>query len=187
VGGSGARYPTCSQNAHTLILHQPCYAGGGWEYSVADQEPQDPNEPRAILTQSKALHGLAAVSGTGLGADLVYFATPHPFEELEKTAFLLPFMAVFGQGRCHAGCKGATGDLAVEVASFSQSGFMLANRLLDEFASIEGKLQFPQIQNTTGPALACEANSLPLTVFVLVRDPSGTYLFFLHYIGALSS
>ena len=87
---------------------------------------------------------LSAPLCLGLGADLVYFATPHPFEELEKTAFLLPFVAVFGQGRCHAGCKGAKGDLAAEVASFSQSGFMLANRLLDEFASIEGKLQCSQ-------------------------------------------
>lgn len=45
-------------------------------------------------------------------------------------------MAVFGNGRCHAGCKGAKGDLAVEVASFSQSGFMLANRLLDESTAL---------------------------------------------------
>ena len=40
--------------------------------------------------RSKAFHGLAAVSGTGLGADLVYFATSHPFEELEKQPFCFP-------------------------------------------------------------------------------------------------
>lgn len=91
-------------------------------------------------------------------------ATPHPFEEPASTAFLLPFVAVFGQGRCQAGCKGAKGDLLVEHRR---------------------KVAVPSEGNTTGPALACEANSLPLTVFVLVRDPSRTYLFFLHYIGAL--
>ena len=71
--------------------------------------------PSRSVQGSKAFDGLGAASGTGLGADLVCLATPHPFEELEKS--------------CHACCKTAKGDLTVQ----------------DEFASIEGKLQFPPL------------------------------------------
>ena len=87
--------------------------------------------PSRSVQGSKAFDGLGAVSGTGLGTDLVCLATPHPFEEFEKS--------------CHACCKTAKGDLTVQATALSQSLFMLAIRLLDEFASIEGKLQFPPL------------------------------------------